>query len=178
MFSQLPPKGKALTHQPSEITPEQQNQLPSEPSTQENLSFLNTLHSQKQFSDKILTIESQINAQTNYINIQIDLIQKLQQQLDMTERDSPNSSTAVEGNQKSSKEKLTNVRKVQRNRAVWDEWHLAASNKLTKDGPAIGDPFDQFMYIYARLDDEAARMVSTTQKFLSESATGNGTKFL
>ena len=61
---------------------------------------------------------------------------------------------------------------------MWDEWHLGAIHKLRKDGPAIGDGFDQFMFIYAALDGEAMKMVSTTAKILSDTKTGDGLEFL
>lgn len=54
-----------------------------------------------------------------------------------------------------------------------DDWHLRTIHKLTKDDGAIGDPFDQFMYIYSQLKDEAVNMVSTTTRDLSETRTGH-----
>lgn len=47
-----------------------------------------------------------------------------------------------------------------------------------KDGPFIGDEFDKFMYLYAKLDGEVKKMLSLTAKSLSKNRSGNRVKFL
>lgn len=123
-------------------------------------------------------MESQIRAQTEHMKKQNDLIQKLQRQISTPAKSATNIAEIEKSSSKTPKEKLPMLEKFKGNRAMWDEWHLAAAHKLRKDGPAIGNTFDQFMYIYARLDGEAAKMVSTTARMLSESETGHGPNFL
>lgn len=77
-----------------------------------------------------------------------------------------------------SRERLPVLEKFHGDRSTWDEWHLSAIHKLNKDGDFIGDGFDQFMYLYSRLAGNAARMVSTVAKGLSEDRIGDGEQFL
>lgn len=76
------------------------------------------------------------------------------------------------------REKIPPLGKFNGNRNLWDEWYLGASHKLRADGKAIGDDFHQFMYIYSRLEGDAAKMVSTTVKRLSDDESGKGLDFL
>jgi hypothetical protein len=46
------------------------------------------------------------------------------------------------------------------NRRRFRTWQLEMQSKLRVDGPAIGSPFDQFAYIYARLDQTPQGMAA------------------
>lgn len=178
MFPSSSITGKAPSHSSNNLA-DKSNESPGDLAKQETVkSATSSLPSQKQIVDQILAMESQIRAQTDYMKKQNDLIQKLQNQINTSEMIISKKSETKESNLKPPKEKLPMLEKFKGNRAMWDEWHLTATHKLKKDGPAIGNTFDQFMYIYARLDGEAAKMVSTTAKMLSESETGHGHNFL
>lgn len=58
----------------------------------------------------------------------------------------------------SSQERLPTLGKFYDNRAVRDEWYLQVEHKPIRDGAAIGDEFDQFMYLFSRLDGDAMKM--------------------
>lgn len=131
---------------------------------------------------------SKANEQLNYLNNKLkqqgdqivylqNLITNLQNQTKAL-ASAPQSSSTTTIQDASLKEKLPPLEKFKGNRQMWDEWHLGAIHKLTKDGPAIGDGYDKFMFIYAALDGEAVKMVSTTAKILSETKTGDGLSFL
>lgn len=136
-----------------------------------------SLPTQKQIVDQVVLLERQLHSQAKLVKEQNQMIQELRGQLNI--RSSlVESSKSSRSEPESPKEKLPMLEKFRGNRAMWDEWHLAAVHKLKKDGPAIGSSFDQFMYLFARLDGEASKMVSTTARLLSESETGSGVAFL
>ena len=53
-------------------------------------------------------------------------------------------------------------------RAKWPTWRITIQNKLSLDGLAIGDEFDQAKYLFARLEGEASRNVATYLKAHAE----------
>lgn len=63
-------------------------------------------------------------------------------------------------------------------RAVWYTWYLQAGDKLIRDGAAIGDEFDQYMFLFSRLDSDDMKMVSTTARDLAKNRTDHGIAFL
>lgn len=137
-----------------------------------------TLPSTQQMVDTIVKLDARIDEQSEIIKNQGEIILLLQKQLkkdDSSNKLSVNNET-IEVH--SARERLPILEKFNGNRSVWDEWHLGAFHKLEKDGSAIGDGFDQFMYIYSRLEGEAAKMVSTTAKSLSLNRKGDGLEFL
>lgn len=75
-------------------------------------------------------------------------------------------------------ERLPALKEFSGNRQEWDAWYLGAEHKLRRDGAALGDEFDQFMYLYARMTGEAREMVVATVRTLTENGSGHGTMFL
>ena len=136
------------------------------------------LPNQLQLVDTIVKLDMRLDEQAKFIRNQGEIIKNLNLRLEQAEskRDKPEKSDKNEA--LLDRERLPMLEKFRGNRNVWDEWHLGASHKLSKDGPVIGDGFDQFTYIYSRLEGEAVKMVSTTAKILSDSRTGDGLQFL
>lgn len=130
---------------------------------------------QQQLIDQIVSLDLQMRQQAEQINKQNNVIVSLQQEI---LKSKSNNESSVSMKQISTSEKLPALEKFKGNRAMWDEWQLGAVHKLEKDGEVIGNEFDQFMYIYSRLDGEAVKMVTTTAKMLSDSKTGKGREFL
>lgn len=106
---------------------------------------------------------------------QAELIRQLQQQNAYL---TSNTTASLPMDKRRPKEKLPTLDKYGGKRQEWDEWHLAATNKLMVDGEAIGTALDQFMYLFSRLTGDAARAVSTKAQTLSTNKTGNGSEFL
>lgn len=122
---------------------------------------------------------SQLHQQSSQIIDQQNMISSLQKKLKSQQNLRSQEPTQIQlAPIEQLREKLPLLKTFTGNRSFWDEWHLGAVHKLTKDGHAIGDDFDQFMYIYSRLEGDAVKMVSTTAKLLSEQRTGNGLEFL
>lgn len=136
------------------------------------------LPTQKQLVDSIVNLNTKVDEQRVIIEIQGEIIGSLREKLEQTHTKNVVSDNAGRIDVPSLTEKLPPLDKFRGNRNMWDEWHLTASHKLTKDGPVIGDGFDQFMYVYSRLDGDAVKMVSTTARSLSDNKSGNGHKFL
>lgn len=76
------------------------------------------------------------------------------------------------------KERLPTLRVFGGDRNEWEEWQLAAKNKIRADGAAIGDTFMQFLYLSARVEGKAAKTVKTYVEHHSNSASGTGDDFL
>lgn len=132
--------------------------------------------STEEVSHQINTLHQQLRQQSEHIIEQRQMILELNEQLkSYTASIPPNS---YPQSHKKRKEALPVLEKFHGKRENWDEWHLGAIHKLNKDGEAIGDGFDQFMYLYSRLAGSASKMVSTVAKKLSEDGTGDGEQFL
>ena len=138
---------------------------------------------QDQIIQQMRQMQNRIDQQEKYMAEQASTIKNL---LSQTQKVSKNlkekliPKTIEEDNESFMhvREKIPPLGKFNGNRNVWDEWYLGASHKLKADGRAIGDDFHQFMYIYSRLEGDAAKMVSTTVKRLSNDETGKGLDFL
>lgn len=76
------------------------------------------------------------------------------------------------------KERLPTLRVFNGDRNEWEEWHLAARNKLRADGEAIGETFIQFLYLSARVEGKAAKTVKTYVELHSNNGSGTGEDFL
>lgn len=157
--------------------------MPSEQTSVNQQSFGVTSH--QEVVNRVIILDRQLKAHSKVIEDQNKLISQLQQQLSASSNSSSNVTTNISDEARPSmtilsepREKLPALKEFRGNRAIWDEWHLGAIHKLMRDGAAIGDAFDQFMYIYSRLEGEAAKMVSTTARALSETRTGEGGSFL
>lgn len=133
---------------------------------QEEVSSISIL---QQLQEQIKLQQAQIQKQQDCI-IQL---QNYQQHQDVTNYASLKNQTL-----EPTKEKLPLLEKFNGDRQMWDEWHLSAIHKLNKDGEFIGDGYDQFTYLYSRLSGDAARMVSTVARGLSEDRAGDGEQFL
>lgn len=127
------------------------------------------LPTHEQLVDTIIKMDARLENQTAVMKSQGEIINSLKKQLEKKSESK---------NLSGSTERFPTLEKFRGNRNTWDEWYLSAIHKLSKDGPVIGDEFDQFAYIYSRLEGEAARMVSTTAKLLSIDRKGNGFEFL
>lgn len=157
----------------------QSSQPDSNQSASNAPNYENVTH--QQVVNKVIVLDQQLKDYRKVIEDQNNLITALQQKLS-----AHSSATTMSSSEpqpalailQDSREKLPALKEFKGNRAMWDEWHLGAMHKLTKDGAAIGNAFDQFMYIYSRLEGEAVKMVSTTARILSEAGTGNGKEFL
>ena len=134
------------------------------------------LPSHQQLVDTIVKLDMRLDEQAKFITNQGEIIKNLNLRLEQAERKTSDKSD--KNGAPSDRERLPMLEKFRGNRNIWDEWHLGASHKLAKDGPVIGDGFDQFTYIFSRLEGEAVKMVSTTAKTLSITRTGDGLKFL
>ena len=156
--------------------------MPSEKPPNNQPDYNNVSH--QEVVNKVVFLDSQLKSHSKIIEDQNILITTLQQQLQNQSIANSNTMSTSSGISQPTmpilepREKLPPLKEFKGNRAMWDEWHLAAMHKLAKDGAAIGDHFDQFMYIYSRLESEAAKMVSTTARTLSETGTGHGGRFL
>ena len=118
-----------------------------------------------------------------------EMIEQLQQQLAALQASSATTSTAptapaaTPGEQTATatrrpKEKLPTLRTYSGRRSEWDEWHLAALNKIRADGEAIGTPFDQFLYLHLRLEGDSAKTTRAYVEERSVNASGQGQEFL
>lgn len=136
------------------------------------------LPTHQQLVDSIVTLNSKLDEQGVVIQNQGETIASLREKLEQANFSNIDSDKSVKNDITSRTERLPPLDKFRGNRNMWDEWHLGAIHKLTKDGPAIGDGLDQFMYVYSKLDGDAVKMVSTTARTLSESKSGNGLEFL
>lgn len=76
------------------------------------------------------------------------------------------------------KEKLPTLRTYSRRRTKWDEWHLAALNKIRADSEAIGTEFDQFLYLHSRLEGDAAKTTRAYVEERSVNTNGQGQELL
>lgn len=76
------------------------------------------------------------------------------------------------------KEKLPTLREFSGKRSEWDEWCLAARNKLIADGDAIGSAKEHFLYLHSRLVGTAASTVHARAEALSQADDSNGEEFL
>ena len=141
------------------------------------MSSQNQPSNQSLLNDQLNFLNTKIQQQTEQITQLQNVIATLQSQTQAL-ASAPQPPVQATNQDIFLKEKLPPLEKFRGNRMMWDEWHLSAIHKLSKDGPAIGDGFDQFMFIYATLDGEAVKMVSTTAKILSDSITGDGLRFL
>lgn len=150
---------------------------PNVPYNSERAQPPQSLPTQKQIVDQVVLLEQQLHSQAKLVKEQNQMIQELRGLLN-AKSSSGEPSNSIKTEPESPRVKLPMLEKFRGNRAMWDEWHLAAIHKLKKDGPAIGSSFDQFMYLFARLDGEASKMVSTTARLLSENQTGSGVAFL
>lgn len=145
-------------------------------------------HQMQDQNNKMQAQQSQVQEQASQMQQQYSIIQQQQQTIVNLQKLHSNTNTiplaeasmasATSLQHQQLREKLPVLKEFNGNRGMWDEWHLAAVHKLTKDGEAIGSDLDQFMYIYARLEGDAVKMVSTTARTLSEQKKGNGLEFL
>lgn len=132
--------------------------------------------STEQVTNHINLLHQQLQQQSEHIREQRQMILQLNEQLKSYTASPP--SNPQPQSHKKQKEALPVLEKFHGKRENWDEWHLGAIHKLNKDGEAIGDGFDQFMYLYSRLAGSASKMVSTVAKKLSEDGIGDGEQFL
>lgn len=132
----------------------------------------------EQLVDSVVKMDARLMEQAKFINNQGEMINLLKQQLEDAKAKTTSPDRLGSNVAQSGTERLPILKTFTGNRDTWDEWYLGALHKLAKDGPVIGDEFDQFTYIYARLDGEAIKMVSTTAKLLSMGRKGNGLSFL
>ena len=102
------------------------------------------------------------------------MVQQQQAQLNNSQSPGP----VLETGPKPPKEKLPTLRVFNGDRNDWEEWHLAARNKLRADGTAIGSPFLQFLYLSARVEGKSAKMVKSYVDYHSTQGTGNAPDFL
>lgn len=138
----------------------------------------NPIPTHQQLVDTIVKLDLRLDEQAKFMRSQGEIIKNLNLRLEQAESQRKTPEKSDKNEAPSDRERLPMLEKFRGNRNVWDEWHLCASHKLAKDGPVIGDGFDQFTYIYSRLEGEAVKMVSTTAKILSDSRTGDGLQFL
>lgn len=138
---------------------------------------------QDQLVKQLLQMQLQIEQQEKHMAQQALIINNLQSQAQQTMQSLKEKTTIKpdEGNIEASvpmRERIPQLEKFNGDRSLWDEWYLGAAHKLKADGEVIGDDFNKFMYIYSRLEGDAAKMVSSTVKRLSENGSGRGLEFL
>lgn len=80
--------------------------------------------------------------------------------------------------EKRPKEKLPLLCAYSGKRSDWDEWHLQAVSKLRVDGLSIGSDYDQFLYLFHRLQGDALKTVRAYVEEKTYDGTGNGSAFL
>lgn len=143
-----------------------------------------------QLLDFLKQLQQQLEQQSQEMKKQSKIIHNLQQHANSTTQAlkearqskpttlEPTPATIGLPQTKDTQERLPKLDKFKGDRTMWDEWHLGALHKLSRDGVALGSPFDQFMYIYSRLDGDAIKMVSATARTLSENGEGTGVDFL
>lgn len=132
----------------------------------------------QQLVETIVKLDARLEEQARFIKTQGETIISMKRAFEESNAQKLNQNNIGKIETQSDRERLPMLEKFQGDRSMWDEWHLDAIHKLEKDGPFIGDGFDQFMYVYAKLDGEAKKMVSTTARSLSTNRSGDGIKFL
>jgi hypothetical protein len=80
--------------------------------------------------------------------------------------------------EKRPREKLPLLCAYSGKRSDWDEWHLQAVSKLRVDGPSIGSDYDQFLYLFHRLQGDALKTVRAYVEEKTYDGTGDGSAFL
>lgn len=76
------------------------------------------------------------------------------------------------------KERTPTLRTFGGKRTEWEDWFLAANVKLQIDGEAIGNTYQQFLYLTSRLEGEAAKMARNTIRDAIALQRGNASEFL
>lgn len=80
--------------------------------------------------------------------------------------------------EKRPREKLPLLCTYSGKRTDWDEWRLQAVSKLRVDGLSIGNDYDQFLYLFHRLQGDALKTVRAYVEEKTYDGTGNGDTFL
>lgn len=80
--------------------------------------------------------------------------------------------------EKRPREKLPLLCTYSGKRSDWDEWHLQAVSKLRVDGISIGSDYDQFLYLFHRLQGDALKTVRAYVEEKTYDGTGDGGAFL
>ena len=130
----------------------------------------------EQMNQQINILRQQLLQQSEHMREQREMILQLHEQIKSNSASSPSNSPSQ--SLRKPKEVLPVLEKFHGQRENWDEWHLGAIHKLNKDGDALGNGFDKFMYLYSRLAGSASKMVSTVARKLSEDGIGDGEEFL
>ena len=114
-----------------------------------------------QLLDFLKQLQQQLEQQSQEMKKQSKIIHNLQQHANSTTQAlkearqskpttlEPTPATIGLPQTKDTQERLPKLDKFKGDRSMWDEWHLGALHKLSRDGVALGSPFDQFMYIYS-----------------------------
>ncbi|KAI0993648.1 hypothetical protein K3495_g14537 [Podosphaera aphanis] len=159
---------------PESMDTDEQDRLPTQPPE----ITMNQLYNQ------MLLIQQQFNQQSVVVQNQYQLIEEQKTQISTLREQLHSNSAPVNDSatkvivKEPVREKLPILEKFSGNKLDWDEWHLAAKHKLTKDGSAIGNKFDLFTYIFSRLEGSASRLVSSHASMLTDNKSGDGWEFL
>ncbi|KAI0993966.1 hypothetical protein K3495_g14218 [Podosphaera aphanis] len=159
---------------PESMDTDEQDRLPTQPPE----ITMNQLYNQ------MLLIQQQFNQQSVVVQNQYQLIEEQKTQIStlweqLHSNSAPVNDSATKVTVKEPvREKLPILEKFSGNKSGWDEWHLAAKHKLTKDGSAIGNEFDLSTYLFSRLEGSASRLVSPHASMLTDNKSGDGWEFL
>ena len=101
------------------------------------------LPTHQQLVDSIVSLNSKLDEQGVVIQNQGETITSLRKKLEQAHLSNIGLGNTVQNDVPFRTERLPPLDKFRGNRNMWDEWHLGAVHKLTKDGPVIGDGLDQ-----------------------------------